>query len=75
MIRFLFGPLIIAAGIFIMKYNVQITNFSGKFDFAEKYLGSGIGAGTYTFYRLFGLACCVLAVLWMFKVINFTPNF
>ena len=50
-----------------MKYSVGITDqFSGKIDLAEKYFGSGIGAGTYTFWKLFGLALCIIAVLWLF---------
>jgi hypothetical protein len=66
--RFFLAPLLFAAGILIMKYSVAITDqFSGKIDFAEKYLGTGIGAGTYTWWRLFGLAMCVLAVLWFFN--------
>ncbi|MBI3231972.1 MAG: hypothetical protein HYZ51_02740 [Candidatus Doudnabacteria bacterium] len=53
-----------------MKYSVQITDqFSGKIDFAEKYLGSGIGAGTYTFWKLFGLGLCFLSVLWLFNML------
>jgi len=40
---------------------------TGKIDFAEKFLGTGIGAGTYTWWKLFGLALCILAVLWLFN--------
>jgi hypothetical protein len=64
--RFFFSPLVLALGVLIMKYTVQVTNMTGKIDFAEKYLGTGIGAGTYTFWRLFGLGLCILSVLWLF---------
>jgi hypothetical protein len=58
-----------------MKYSVKITDqFSGKIDLAEKYLGIGIGAGTYTFWKLFGLGLCVLSVLWIFNMLP-TGNF
>lgn len=50
-----------------MKYTVQLTNITGKIDLAEKYLGTGIGAGTYTWWRLFGLGLCVISVLWIFN--------
>ncbi|MBI5530613.1 MAG: hypothetical protein HY918_03885 [Candidatus Doudnabacteria bacterium] len=51
-----------------MKYSVQITDqFSGRIELAEKYLGGGIAAGTYTWWKLFGLAMCVLSVLWLFN--------
>ena len=70
--RFVFSPIIFALGILCMKYAVQITDqFSGKIDLAEKYLGSGIGAGTYTWWKLFGLALCILSVLWLFGAIQF----
>ncbi len=67
--RFVFAPLLFALGILIMKYTVQITNNTGKIDFAEKYLGTGIGAGTYTFWRLFGLLMCILSILWLFGLL------
>lgn len=68
--RFFLSPLIFIAGVLIMKYSVQITDqFSGKIDLAEKYLGTGIGAGTYTWWKLFGLAMCVLSVLWLFNML------
>ena len=66
--RFFFSPLVFIAGILLMKYSVQITDqFSGKIGFAEKYFGTGIGAGTYTWWKLFGLAMCILSVLWLFN--------
>ena len=52
-----------------MRYTVAVANFTGQIDFAEKYLGSGIGAGTYSFYRLLGLVFCILAVLWLFNML------
>lgn len=68
--RFFLAPLVLFLGVLCMKYSVQITDqFSGKIDLAEKYLGSGIGAGTYTFWKLFGLALCVLSVLWLFGLL------
>ena len=68
--RFILAPLIFAGGILVMKYSVQITDqFSGKIDFAEKYLGTGIGAGTYTWWKLFGLAMCILSFLWLFNML------
>ena len=70
--RFIFAPLLFAAGVLIMKYSVQITDqFSGKIDMAEKYLGTGIGAGTYTWWKLFGLGMCIISVLWLFNMIKF----
>lgn len=68
--RFLLSPLVFVLGIFCMKYSVQITDqFTGKIDLAEKYLGAGIGSGTYTFWKLFGLGLCILSVLWIFNML------
>ena len=69
--RFFLSPITFALGILLMKYTVYVTNMTGKIDFAEKYLGTGIGAGTYTFWRLLGLMICILSVLWLF---NMLPN-
>ena len=71
--RFFLAPLVCVAGVLIMRYTVAITNMTGKIDLAEKYLGTGIGAGTYTFCRLFGLTLCVLSVLWLFNVLPTGP--
>jgi hypothetical protein len=68
--RFILSPLAFVAGVLLMKYSVAITDqFSGKIDLAEKYLGTGIGAGTYTWWKLFGLAICILSVLWLFNML------
>ncbi len=48
----------------MMRYTVQITDFTGKVDFAEKYFGKGLAAGTYTWWRLVGLVLVILAGLW-----------
>jgi hypothetical protein len=72
--RFFLSPLVFALGILCMKYTVQITNNTGKIDLAEKYFGTGIGAGTYTFWRLFGLGLCIISVLWIFNKLPTGPK-
>ncbi len=68
--RFIFSPLLFAAGILLMKYAVYLTDqITGKIDFAEKYLGGGMASGTYTWWKLFGFAMCVLSVLWLFNML------
>jgi cellobiose-specific phosphotransferase system component IIC len=71
-IRIILGLMIIAGSVALMKYVVPVTNFTGKIDFAEKYLGNPL-AGTYTFYRLFAVCMIILAVLWMFGRLSFLP--
>ena len=68
--RFFLSPLVLALGFLCMKYSVFITEqISGKIDFAEKYLGTGIGAGTYSWWKLFGLGLCILSILWLFNML------
>ena len=65
--RYFLAPLILIAGLLCMRYSVQITDqFTGKIELAEKFLGGGLGAGTYTWWKLFGLGLCILSVLWLF---------
>jgi hypothetical protein len=68
--RFIFAPIIIVLGLLLMKYTVQVTNFTGKIDWAEKYLGSGFFSGTYTLWRLVGLIFISLAALWLFGMLD-----
>jgi hypothetical protein len=68
--KFFLSPLVFILGVLCMKYTVQITNTTGKIDLAERYLGGGL-AGTYTWWRLFGLGLCILSVLWLFGML---PN-
>jgi len=68
--RFFLSPLVFIAGILLMKYSVAITDqFTGKIELAEKYLNAGLGAGTYTWWKLCGLALCVISVLWLFNML------
>jgi hypothetical protein len=62
--RYILGPIAIALGVLLMKYTVQVTNITGQVGFAEKYLKGGL-AGTYTWYRLVGLAIIIVSFLWM----------
>ena len=72
--RFFLAPLTFILGIIIMKYSVIITDqITGKIEFAEKYLGTGVGAGTYTWWKLFGLIVCILSVLWFFNMLPHGP--
>jgi hypothetical protein len=68
--RYFLGPLIIVAGIAMMKYSFWITQQSGKIDFAEKYLAPPL-SGTYTWWKLVGLAFVILALCWMAGFLDF----
>jgi hypothetical protein len=66
--RFILAPLIVALGILIMKYTVQITNATGQIDFAERIFSGGIGSGTYTWWRLCGLGFAILGGMWFLGI-------
>ncbi len=67
--RFILAPLVFLAGVLLMKYSVDVTNMTGKIDFAEKYFSAGLGAGTYTWWKLVGLGFCILSTLWFFNLL------
>ena len=73
--QFILGPLLTVLGIVMMRYTVQITNFTGKIDWAEKYFGGGVLAGTYSMWRLVGLGITILGALWFFGLISVLGGF
>ncbi len=72
--RILLGILIIAGAIAMMKYSVKLADITGKLELAERYLRYPF-AGTYSFYKLFGLFLIVVSLLWMFGYFNRFLNF
>jgi len=68
--RFILGPLIIAAGIAMMKYSFWITEQTGKIDFAEKYLQPPL-AGTYTWWKIVAFIIICGALAWMGGFLDF----
>lgn len=54
--------LLIPVGILMVIYTEKIVDFTGDFDFAEKFFISG---GTYTFIKLFGVLITVLSFMWL----------
>lgn len=53
---------LIVGGILMIVYTKHVVDFTGRFDFAERWFLSG---GTYTFIKLLGLAISILAFMWM----------
>jgi hypothetical protein len=51
----------IVVGTALMKYSFQLTQLFGHNSWAEKYLGDG---GTYTMWKLLGIALIILAVIY-----------
>src|SRR3989338_7309665 len=67
--RFVLGTIWIIIGVLVMKYTYILTQFTGRFDWAERYFSGGFG-GTYFFYRLFGLTIIIFAGLYMFGILD-----
>lgn len=67
--RFIVGPIVIVLGVLLMKYTVKVTNFTGKISYAEKWFQAPL-AGTYTWWRLFGLLLIVLAICYMTGIVK-----
>ncbi len=75
--QFIFGPILVALGIAMMRYSVQLTNTFGKSDFAERWLTStkGVGgAGTYTLWRPDRPGNRNHCGLWFFGMIDVIKN-
>ncbi len=68
--RYVLGPLVIILGIAMMKYSFWITQQTGKIDFAERYMSSPL-SGTYTWWKLVGLALVVIGMAWMGGFLDF----
>ena len=68
--KYFYTLLGIGAGFFFIKYSIQLTDWLGKLDWAERYLRTGM-AGTYTFYRLLGLFLIVFSLLYVFGAAGF----
>ncbi|OGE80215.1 MAG: hypothetical protein A2660_00895 [Candidatus Doudnabacteria bacterium RIFCSPHIGHO2_01_FULL_45_18] len=68
--RFISGTIGVIIGFLLIRYTFQLTQWFGKVDWAEKYLGSGL-AGTYSMYRLLGMLFIVLSLLYMFGLFGF----
>ena len=68
--RIFSGLIGVVIGFLLIKYSVPLTDTLGKMDWAETYLRGGM-AGTYTMYKLVGLAFIILSLLYMFNALGF----
>lgn len=72
-LRIIGGLVLIAIGFLLIKYSVKVTDNTGMIEFAEKYLKPPL-AGTYTWWKLVGIAVMFLGVLWIFGFVDFFPG-
>jgi hypothetical protein len=66
--RFIWGIVGAVIGFGLIKYSFQIKNFFGDVSWAEQHLGGG---GTYTLYKIVGVAVIILSLLYMFGNVGF----
>ena len=71
--KYFYTLIAIGIGFLCIRYSIQLTEWLGKMDWAERYLGSGL-AGTYTMWRLFGLAIIIFSLLYIFGAAGFILN-
>jgi hypothetical protein len=69
--RVLYGLLIIALGVAILKYRYQIHNITGDWGWAEQYLG---GNGTVSAISLIGAFLIAVGTAYPFGVVDITPD-
>ena len=62
---FIYGLMGVGVGFLLVRYSVQLTDWFGRIELAERYLRGGL-AGTYTMYRLVGVIFIVLSLMYMF---------
>jgi hypothetical protein len=72
-VRIIGGLIVIAIGLLLIKYSVRVADNTGRIEFAEKWFKAPL-AGTYTWWKIVGLAVMVLGVLWVFGFIDFFPG-
>ncbi len=73
--QFILGPILMVIGVLLMRYTVEVSNFTGQIDWADKLFSAGFGAGTYTFWRLCGLLTVIVAALWTFGMLDLIVKF
>lgn len=71
--RWIVAPLMMVAGMALLKYAVPITTqFTGPIEWAEKNLRP-IG-GTFGWWKVWGLFFVLFGLAWLTGVLNYNPN-
>jgi len=71
--KIIWSAILVSAGLGFVIYTKRVKDFTGSFDFAEKWFGAG---GTYNFLKLLGLALMVGSFLWLTGTLDrIVPDF
>lgn len=65
--NFIYGMLITALGVVMLKYNYQLVGITGRQDWIEKYLGSG---STYLAFKLVSVVLVFGGILFGFGLLD-----
>ncbi|HUC87440.1 MAG TPA: hypothetical protein VMR75_03970 [Candidatus Saccharimonadales bacterium] len=65
--HFFVGLMAVALGVVSLKYNYQLTGFTGHIGFVEKYLGYG---STYVFLKMLSVVLCIGGFMYMFGLLD-----
>ena len=60
--KIIWSILLFAGGVGLIAKTKRVKDFTGNFDFAEKWFGIG---GTYSFLKLVGVLLMIFAFLWV----------
>jgi hypothetical protein len=61
--HFIIGLMLVAAGVFTLKFNYQLVGYTGSIGFVERYLGGG---STYIFLKLLSVLVCIGGFMYAF---------
>lgn len=65
--RIFIGTVCVVLGLLLIKFREKVQKITGTVNYAEKIFGPG---GTFTFYLLLGSITVILAILYMFGVLQ-----
>ena len=67
--NFIGGLIGVVVGFLLIKYSVALTDTFGRIQWAEEHMHSGM-SGTYSLYRLTGVAFIILSLMYMFDILG-----
>ncbi len=65
--KIIWSAILVSSGLGLVVYTERVKSFTGSFDFAEKWFGSG---GTYNFFKFLGVVIIIGSFLWLTGTLN-----
>ncbi|MCX6806898.1 MAG: hypothetical protein NT135_02145 [Candidatus Berkelbacteria bacterium] len=70
-LRILIFVALILVGLLILKYTVKIVDTVGHSGWADRYLGMGVGGGSYNMWKLIGIIVIIIGIVILVKGLGF----